>query len=404
LKNSKIYVRIYFDIFKIMIQELLNRGVDTCTIKENLQERLEKGDKLRVKLGIDPTGSELHIGHAVILRKLRAFQDAGHQAILLYGTFTGQIGDPTGKDATRPPLTEQEVEKNSKNFLEQASSILDVDKLEIRKNGEWLNPMTFRDVVKLASSFTVQQMLHRDMYEKRIQENCEIALHEFLYPLMQGYDSVALKADVELGGTDQLFNLMAGRQIQKRFNKKPQDIMTLPILVGLDGKDKMSKSLGNYIGIKENPRDMFGKSMSIADKLMENWFELLTNVPMQEVKELLKGHPRDTKLRLAYEITKEFHNEETAQNAKEEFLRIFQDKGLPDNIPEMQIKKGSYKALDLIIMTKLLDSTSEARRMLTQNAVKVEDEKVNMEDEIAITDQSKIIQIGKRKFIKIKGQ
>ncbi|MCT4592488.1 MAG: tyrosine--tRNA ligase [Candidatus Gracilibacteria bacterium] len=387
-----------------MIQELLNRGVDTCTIKENLQERLEKGDKLRVKLGIDPTGSELHIGHAVILRKLRAFQDAGHQAILLYGTFTGQIGDPTGKDATRPPLTEQEVEKNSKNFLEQASSILDVDKLEIRKNGEWLNPMTFRDVVKLASSFTVQQMLHRDMYEKRIQENCEIALHEFLYPLMQGYDSVALKADVELGGTDQLFNLMAGRQIQKRFNKKPQDIMTLPILVGLDGKDKMSKSLGNYIGIKENPRDMFGKSMSIADKLMENWFELLTNVPMQEVKELLKGHPRDTKLRLAYEITKEFHNEETAQNAKEEFLRIFQDKGLPDNIPEMQIKKGSYKALDLIIMTKLLDSTSEARRMLTQNAVKVEDEKVNMEDEIAITDQSKIIQIGKRKFIKIKGQ
>ena len=225
------------------IKDLLNRGVNDCHVKKDLEKRLENGDVLRVKFGIDPTGYDLHLGHAVILRKLRAFQDAGHKVIFLIGTFTACIGDPTGKDASRPPLTEEQVKENAKDYLKQASKILDVDKLEIRENGEWLNTMTFNEVVRLASSFTVQQMLHRDMYEKRMKEGREIALHEFLYPLMQGYDSVPLKADLELGGNDQLFNLMAGRQIQKKYKMKAQAIMTLPILIGLDGKEKMSKRL-----------------------------------------------------------------------------------------------------------------------------------------------------------------
>ncbi len=386
------------------IDELLSRGVVDCHVKENLKKRLEKGDKLRVKLGIDPTGSELHLGHAVILRKLRAFQKAGHTVILLLGTFTGRIGDPTGKDQTRPPLTDEDVRKNAETFLDQAGAVLDIKNVELRENAEWLAPLTFEKVIKLASSFTVQQMLHRDMYEKRIKEGREISLHEFLYPLMQGYDSVPLKADIELGGTDQLFNLMAGRTIQKHYELKPQDIMTLPILVGLDGKDKMSKSLGNYIGIQEDPREMFGKTMSIPDELMRNWYELLTNIPMEEVDKILKGHPRDAKLRLAKEIVTEFHNAELAQNAEEEFLRMFQDKGLPDDMPILELDKGIHKILDIVIASNLCQSNSEARRMLQQGAVKIDGEKIDAEDEITVGDEKMILQIGKRKFAEIKGK
>lgn len=383
-----------------MIDEILNRGVVDCHVKEHLKERLEKGDKLRVKLGIDPTGSELHLGHAVILRKMKQFQDAGHTVILLLGTFTGRIGDPTGKDQARPPLTDEQVRKNAETFLEQAGVILDIKNLELRENAEWLAPLTFSEVVKLAGTFTVQQMLHRDMYEKRIQEGREISLHEFLYPLMQGYDSVPLKADIELGGTDQLFNLMAGRTIQKQYGLPSQDIMTMPILIGLDGKDKMSKSLGNYIGIRENPREMFGKTMSIPDDLMKNWYELLTSVPMQEVAEILKGHPRDAKLRLAKEIVKEFHNAEAAESAQEEFLRMFQEKGLPDDMPIIELTAGVYNGLDLVIKSALCESNSEARRMLQQNAVKLDNEKIDAEQEVEIKGEM-ILQVGKRKFAKI---
>lgn len=388
-----------------MVNELLTRGVVDCLVKEHLEERLQRGDKLRVKFGIDPTGSELHLGHAVVLRKLQAFQQAGHHIILLFGTFTGQIGDPTGRDQARKPLTEEQVAKNAETFLEQASRLLDIKNLEVVRNGDWLNKMTFKEVVELASSFTVQQMLHRDMYEKRIAEEKEIALHEFLYPLMQGYDSVPIRADLELGGTDQLFNLMAGRVIQKKYGQSPQDIMTLPILVGLDGKEKMSKSFGNYIGLRESPREMFGKTMSIPDDLMANWFELLTAVPETEIQEILKGHPRDAKLRLASEIVSEFHSAAAALSAQEEFLRVFSgEKGVPSEMPEIALAKGAHSALDIVVASALCESNSDARRMLEQNAVKIDGKKVAMTEMIEIDEEGRVLQVGKHKFARIMGK
>jgi tyrosyl-tRNA synthetase len=386
------------------INDLLNRGVVDLEVRSNLESRLKKGDQLRVKLGIDPTGSELHLGHSVILRKMRSFQDAGHQVILLIGTFTGKIGDPTGKDKTRPPLTDQELKENAKDFLQQASKVLDVDKLELRENGEWLAPLNFADVLRLAGSFTVQQMINRKSFKKRIEDGHEISLHEFMYPLMQGYDSVPLKADLELGGTDQLFNLMAGRQIQKKFGQKPQDVMTMPILIGLDGKDKMSKSLDNYIAIEEDPSSMFGKIMSIPDKLMANWFELLTSVPLDEVDKILEGHPRDAKLCLAQEIVTDFHSKQAAQKAQEEFLRVFQDKGVPDDLPLIIVAKGGHSAFDLVALSNLVASNSEIKRLFKQLAISFDDHKISdSQKTIPVGQEEIILQVGKRKFAKIKG-
>jgi len=384
------------------IANLIERGVVDCTIKENLKKRLLAGDCLRVKLGIDPTGSDLHLGHSVILRKLRDFQQAGHEVILLIGTFTGKIGDPTGKDKMRTPLTDQQIEENMKDFLHQASKVIDIKKIKIVKNGDWLAKLTFKEVVTLAATFTVNQMIQRESFQKRIKEKKEISLHEFLYPLMQGYDSVPLKADLELGGTDQLFNLLAGRQIQKKFDLPPQDIMTMPILVGTDGKEKMSKSLGNYIALNDQANEVFGKTMSIPDDLMENWFELLTDLPLKKIKSIIKGHPRDAKLLLAQEITTNLHGQEKALKAKEEFLNIFAKKELPSNIKEFIFPKGSWSILEIIAKCKLCSSNSEIKQMLLQKAVKVNEQKITDKNtQINISSQPQIIQVGKRKFAKI---
>lgn len=382
--------------------ELLQRGVAEVHVEKELEKLLESGKKLRVKFGIDPTGSDLHLGHLVPLKKLAAFQKAGHEVILLFGTFTGKIGDPTGKDKLRKPLTDEDIAKNMETYLEQANKVLDTGNIEIVKNGDWLAPMSFADVLELAGTFTVQQMIQRDMFQKRIEEGKDINLVEFFYPLMQGYDSVPIRADVEIGGTDQLFNLMAGRKIQEKFGQKPQHVITVPILEGTDGKEKMSKSLGNYIAVFDSPTDVFGKTMSIPDDLMEKYFELVTNLSKEEYTEILAGHPRDAKLRLARELTILLHDEAAADAAKEEFLRMFQQGGRPDEIPEILLTAGDYSLLDLVIASHLCSSNGEARRMIQQGAVKVNDEKKDDMDEQIILSAELMLQVGRRKFCKIR--
>ncbi len=387
-----------------MIKTLLERGVVEVNGKNELIKKIESGKKLRVKFGIDPTGSEIHLGHSVPLRKLKQFQDAGHHVILLFGTFTGKIGDPTGKDKLRKSLTDEDIQKNMETYLEQAGKILDIENVEIVKNGDWLSPMNFAEVLQLAGTFSVSQMLQRDMFQKRIEENKEINLVEFMYPLMQGYDSVALHADVEIGGTDQLFNLMAGRKIQERFGQEPQAVLTVPIIEGLDGHEKMSKSLGNYVGVMEEPRNIFGKIMSIPDELMPKYFELLTDCTENEIIEILKGHPKSSKMRLAKEITKSLTNEETAKHAEEEFIRIFasDDKNaIPDNILEVQAKKGSYTVLELAILSSLFPSNKEAKRKIAEGAFRVNGEKKENAEEMVEILGEEVLQVGKKLFCKI---
>lgn len=388
------------------LDRLLTRGVVDIIQKKNLEQKLQSGKKLRIKFGIDPTGSDLHLGHAVPLRKLKQFQDAGHQVILLFGTFTGKIGDPTGKDKLRVPLTDEQIEKNMERYLEQAGKILDIDNVEIVKNGDWLSNMTFDKVLELAGTFTASQMMQRDMFQKRIKKGLDINLVEFFYPLMQGYDSVAIDADVEIGGTDQLFNLMAGRQIQERFGKTPQNILTVPILEGTFGEEKMSKSLNNYIGILESPREIFGKTMSIPDHLIWKYLELLTDIPRIDITEWITSkHPRDAKLALARELVTMLYTHEDAVAAQEEFIRMFSKKGLPDDIAQMTIPTGKYPILDVIMMANVCDSNSECRRMITQGAVKWNDEKQEtLESQVEIGKKESILQVGKRKFMKIIGE
>lgn len=386
------------------IDSLLTRGVVEINVKKNLESRLRKGEKLRIKLGIDPTGSDLHIGHLVPIRKLAEFQKMGHQVVLLFGTFTGKIGDPTGKDKMRKPLTDEDIQKNMETYLEQAAKVLDIKNIEIVKNGDWLSPMSFEQILELASTFTAQQMIQRDMFQERIKKQQDINLVEFFYPLMQGYDSVPIKADVEIGGTDQLFNLMAGRKIQEKFGQKPQDCLTVPILEGLDGKEKMSKSLGNYIGVMESPREIFGKTMSIPDELMGKYYELATDLPENEYKEILAGHPRDAKLRLGREIVTMLHNAQATETAQEEFLRMFAEKGRPDDMPKIEVEQGSHTILDLVIASKLCSSNGDARRMIQQGAVKVNDEKISdLEENVEVGGDAIILQVGKRKFAEIVG-
>lgn len=391
---------------KNSIEEILNRGVAEINVREDLERKLKAGKKLRVKFGIDPTGFDLTLGHAVPLRKLKQFQDAGHYIILLFGNFTAQIGDPTGKSQTRKVLTKADVESNAKTYLEQASKILDTKKLEVVYNADWLEPMSFSDVLKLAGNFTVAQMLERDMFQERMKNNREINLVEFMYPLMQGYDSVPLKADVEIGGTDQLFNMMCARPIQKNCGQEPQNVITVPILVGTDGHEKMSKSLGNYIALMDTPREMFGKTMSIPDEVIINYFELATEVPMEEIKniklELTSGtNPRDIKIRLAKEIVTLYHSAEEADKAEQEFLNMFQKGGKPDAIEEIQIGKTEINVVDLIMETNLVTSKSDGRRMVEQGAVKINDEKIPSIDEIIQINDGILVQVGKRKFLKI---
>lgn len=387
------------------IKTLLQRGTSEVIIHDEFKKKLESGKKLRIKLGIDPTGSALHLGHAVPFRKLRQFQDAGHHCILIVGNFTGKIGDPTDKGETRKQLTKEDVEENFKNYMAQAGKVLDMDKLEVVYNADWLEHMSFGEVIGLASHFTVQQMLERDMFEKRMQENKPIHLHEFFYPLMQGYDSVVLKADLEIGGSDQKFNCLAGRVLQKAFGEEPQHVMTMPILEGLDGKQKMSKSLNNYIGILESPNDQYGKAMSIPDELITRYFELATNVAMEEIEEIgntIKkgGNPRDAKMRLAREIVTIYHSAEEALEAEQYFIQLFQKKALPDEIPVHTLPGVEISLVEALFQSGVETSKSQITRLIEQGGIKVNQEPVKDRSySFTPTKAPLIVQVGKRKFV-----
>jgi len=386
------------------IESLLSLGVADVIVKEELEKKLKSGKKLRVKLGIDPTGFDLHLGHMVVLHKLREFQDMGHQVVLLFGNFTGQIGDPTGKDTTRTLRTQAELEENAKDYLNQASCVLDADKVEVRWNADWLAPLNFADVVKLSSNFTVAQMLERDMFQERIKKNQPISMHEFMYPLMQGYDSVALEADVELGGTDQTFNLFAGRKLQPAYGQEAQCFITMPILVGTDGTVKMGKSTGNYIAVADTPEEIFGKVMSIPDDLMVDYYELAARYNEQELQAVEKRlddgeNPRNLKMELAKTIITMYHDEAAAEKGEAHFKQVFQKKEIPDDIEEVKLKTKQWSVIDLISELGMAQSKSEARRLITGGAVKIDGEKVtDLADEVALSEEATLVQVGKRKF------
>ncbi|MDQ3322665.1 MAG: tyrosine--tRNA ligase [Acidobacteriota bacterium] len=412
---------------------ILTKGAVDVIRKEDLRAKLENsaktGKPLRVKLGADPTAPDIHIGHTVVIRKLKAFQDLGHTAIFLIGDFTGLIGDPTGKSATRPPLLREEILHNAETYKTQIFKLLDPEKTEIRFNSEWFENQGAADFIKLASKTTVKQILERDDFEKRMAAEKPIALHELLYPLVQGYDSVALNADVELGGTDQKFNLLVGRNLQREYNQEPQVVITTPLLEGLDGTNKMSKSLGNYIGITDAPNEMFGKIMSASDDLMWKYYELLTDSTAEEIERLKTSgeNPRNTKVNLAKSIIKDFHSAEDARNAEDEFKRRFVRKEIPDEIEETSIAAGTYKLVDLLVQTNLVASKGEARRLIEQGGVKINGEKAtNTSAEIDFVKGSSSIfinvnsrrssgeaeqylsdnilfQVGKRRFLRVKG-
>jgi len=389
----------------------LKKGTVDFIREEDLKAKLERsaktGKPLLVKYGADPTAPDIHIGHTVVIRKLRAFQELGHTAIFLIGDFTGMIGDPTGKSATRPMLTREEILANAETYKAQIFKLLDPDKTEIRFNSEWMDNFSAVDFVKLTAKTTVKQILERDDFAKRMAEEKPIALHELLYPLVQGYDSVALEADVELGGTDQKFNLLMGRNLQRESAQEPQVVITTPLLEGTDGVQKMSKSLGNYIGIADAPSEMFGKIMSISDDLMWRYYELLTDLLPAEIEMMKTGgeNPRNLKVNLAKLVIKDFHSTEDANEAEGEFNRRFVKKEIPDKIEEKSLASGNYKFVDLLVQTNLAASKGEARRLIEQGGVKIDGEKVsNIQAEIEINpNKGFTIQVGKRKFLKLKG-
>ncbi len=390
---------------------LISHGVADLLPEDEFKKKLEKSvatnTPLIVKLGLDPTAPDIHLGHTVVLRKLKLFQDFGHKVIILIGDFTARIGDPTGKSVTRPPLTEEQVITNAKTYQEQIFKVLDPEKTEVRFNSEWLSKLDFADVLKLASKYTVARMLERDDFHKRYTEGRPISIHEFMYPLMQGYDSIALKADVEFGGTDQTFNLLMGRHLQGEEGMPEQTIITMPILEGLDGVQKMSKSLGNYIGISEAPSEMYGKAMSIPDELMMRYFMLVTDMSIEEQEQLSKdlesgaAHPRDVKMKLAHTIVRLYHGEEAANFGQDEFVRVFQKHAMPTDIPEykVDITEEPVFVPQLLSDAGLTASNGEARRSIKAGAFKIDGEKCN-EEHIVLKD-GMVLQVGKRKFIKI---
>ena len=390
---------------------LISHGVADLLPEDEFKKKLEKSvatnTPLIVKLGLDPTAPDIHLGHTVVLRKLKLFQDFGHKIIILIGDFTARIGDPTGKSVTRPPLTEEQVITNAKTYQEQIFKVLDPEKTEVRFNSEWLSKLDFADVLKLASKYTVARMLERDDFHKRYTEGRPISIHEFMYPLMQGYDSIALKADVEFGGTDQTFNLLMGRHLQGEEGMPEQTIITMPILEGLDGVQKMSKSLGNYIGISEAPSEMYGKAMSIPDELMMRYFMLVTDMSIEEQEQLGKdlesgaAHPRDVKMKLAHTIVRLYHGEEAANFGQEEFVRVFQKHAMPTDIPEYKVAFTDEPVFvpQLLSDAGLTASNGEARRSIKAGAFKIDGEKCN-EEHIVLKD-GMVLQVGKRKFIKI---
>lgn len=396
--------------------EILFTGTAEIIPEEELRAKIKKSlinDKpLIVKLGLDPTAPDIHLGHTVPLHKMKQFQDLGHQAVIIIGDFTARIGDPSGKSETRKPLTEEQVQHNAETYKEQIFKILDPAKTRVEFNSSWLSKMTFTDVIKLASCSTVARMLERDDFAKRYAEERPISIHEFFYPLMQGYDSVALQADVELGGTDQKFNLLMGRTLQKEFGQAPQVALTTPILEGLDGVHKMSKSLGNYIGVYEEPREMFGKAMSMPDEIMIRYFELITDVPVPEIRKLEQGladgsvHPRDLKMRLGWEIVNLYHGKEQADESKTEFVKMFQKKEAPDEMPEMSIAQlgiecGITDIVSILVDAALASSRGEARRLIEQGGVRINDEKLSDVQSKPAICPGDIIKVGKRKFIRV---
>ncbi len=388
----------------------LKKGAVDVIREEDLRAKLEKSAKtgvpLRVKLGADPTAPDIHLGHTVVIRKLKAFQELGHTVIFLIGDFTGLIGDPTGKTVTRPPLSAEEIALNAETYKAQIFKLLDPEKTVIEFNSKWLSALGSAGFVKLASHTTVKQILERDDFTKRLQEEKPIALHELLYPLVQGYDSVALEADVELGGTDQKFNLLVGRNLQREYGQEPQVIITTPLLEGLDGVQKMSKSLGNYIGINDAPNEMFGKIMSVSDALMWRYYELLTDVPTAEIERMKTGgeNPREFKVNLAKLVIKDFHSQSAATEAENEFNRRFVSKEIPDEIEEMTVAAEVWKLPRLLVETNRAASMAEAKRLIEQGGVKIDGEKIsNVAADVEITGEKNIlIQVGKRKFLRVK--
>lgn len=387
---------------------LIKRGAHEILLEDELKQKLAQNRPLRIKAGFDPTAPDLHLGHTVLLNKMRQFQDLGHHALFLIGDFTGMIGDPTGKNTTRPPLSREQVLINAQSYRDQVFKVLDPEKTEVCFNSTWMDKFNAADLIKLAATHTVARMLERDDFDKRYKNNQPIAIHEFMYPLVQGYDSVALKADVELGGTDQKFNLLMGRELQKHYGQAPQCILTMPLLEGLDGVNKMSKSLGNYIGITDTPSDMFGKIMSISDTLMWRYLELLSFRSMNDIngwrEEVTQGrNPRDIKVLLGQEIVARFHSQTAANNALTEFEARFRQGVLPDDMPEVTVTavNGHISVPQLLKQADLSPSTSEAIRSIQAGAVKLDGERINDKATMIATGATVIAQVGKRKFAKV---
>ena len=390
--------------------DLLKRGTVEIYRGDELSARLTEaakaGRQLRVKLGMDPTAPDIHLGHTVVLRKLRQFQDLGHKAVLIIGDYTARIGDPTGQNTTRPLLDPEQIKANSETYFAQAGRILDTseDKCEIRYNSEWLEKMSMMEIINLCGKKTVAQMLQRESFKSRLQADVDVFMHEFLYPLMQGYDSVMIKSDVELGGTDQTFNNLIGRDIQRAYGQEPQIVIIMPILVGLDGVEKMSKSKGNYIGVTDEPNDMFGKAMSISDEMMDNYFTLLTDLAPEKIAELTdpsKTHPKEAKVMLGKMIVAQFHGEEAAEAAAANFDQIFAQKKLPDDIPTVEISPEPITASKLILHCKLVATGGEAKRMVKQGGVRINDEKVADPNMEIVPADGIVVQVGKRKFAQL---
>ncbi|KGQ44679.1 tyrosine--tRNA ligase [Gallibacterium anatis] len=390
------------DINQVLAE--LKRGVDEVLSEEDLIEKLKENRPLKIKLGADPTAPDIHLGHTVVLNKLRQFQQLGHEVYFLIGDFTGMVGDPSGKNTTRPPLTREDVLRNAETYKQQIYKILDPEKTHVVFNSSWLGELGTEGMIRLASQYTVARMLERDDFKKRFSNHQSIAIHEFIYPLLQGYDSVALEADVELGGTDQKFNLLVGRELQKARGLKPQVAITLPLLEGLDGEKKMSKSLGNYIGVSEAPDDMFGKVMSISDELMWRWYDLLSFRSLDEIAQLKQDvangrNPRDVKILLAKELIERFHDKAATDAAEQTFIERFQKGAMPDEMPEFTFE-GEMPIANLLKEADLVSSTSEALRMIKQGGVKIDGEKVE-DSKLVISASTAVYQVGKRKFAKV---
>ncbi len=388
--------------------ELFKRSVSEIIVQDEFEKKLKSGKKLRIKMGFDPTKPDLHLGHLVGLRILKKLQEAGHTIIFLIGDYTAKIGDPSGRNRARPPLTDAEIKKNAETYFSQVSQILDIEKAEIVTNSTWLNKLNFGDLTDIASKFTVAQIIERDDFQKRLKENNDIALHEILYPLMQAYDSVMVKADVEVGGTDQKFNMLAGRALQKKMGQTPQDIITVELLVGLDGKNKMSKSLGNYIALNDKAEEMYGKIMSIPDSQIVEYFKLCTDVEDKAIEVIEKElessskNPRDIKAELAKLITEMYHGAEDAEKAAGEFERIFSKGGAPKEIEDIKLDIAKSRLDELLVDLKIVSSKSESRRLIEQGAVEIDNTKITEpEKNIEINDKM-IVKVGKRRFVRIK--